>query len=71
MDNNFEYDQADLDARRGSVSMMSENVDKKKYKLLKKALKEQLEFRANLEAELMGKIKKLEEQTLTLEELKE
>ena len=51
--------------------MMSENVDKKKYKLLKKALKEQLEFRANLEAELMGKIKKLEEQTLTLEELKE
>ena len=66
MDNNFQYSEEDMEARRGSVSMMSERegaggVDKKKYKLLKKALREQLDFRANLENELMGKIKKVEE----------
>ena len=71
---NFDYgDGDDFDGRR--QSMVSEkgdgSVDKKKYKILKKALKEQLEFRANIEAELMTKISKIEEMQQTMEELKE
>ena len=53
------------------VSERGGGIDKKKYKLLKKALKDQLDLRSNLEVELMSKIQKIEEQTKAFEEMKE
>ena len=44
---------------------------KKNYKLLKKAFKEEREFRAQLETELMTKIKQYNEQAIEIEELKD
>ena len=44
---------------------------KRNYKLLKKAFKEERELRANVENELMLKIKQVNEQAIQMEELKD
>ena len=44
---------------------------KRNYKLLKKAFKEEREFRVNLENELMTKIKQYNDQAIEIEELKD
>jgi len=44
---------------------------KRNYKLLKKAFKEEREFRANLETELMTKIKQYNDAAIQMEDLKD
>ena len=46
-------------------------VDKKKYKLLKQALREEREHRNIIEYDLQKKITKVEEQSIELDGLKE
>ena len=46
-------------------------IDKKKYKLLKQAFREEREFRMNLECELENQIAKVEEMSRENENLKE
>ena len=53
------------------ASMTSQNELKRNYKLLKKAFKEEREFRAILETELMTKIKQYNESAIQIEELKD
>lgn len=44
---------------------------RRNYKLLKKAFKEEREFRVNLETELMNKVQQYNEQAIEMEELKD
>ena len=44
---------------------------RRNYKLLKKAFKEEREFRANLETELMNKVQQYNQMAIEVEELKD
>ena len=44
---------------------------RRNYKLLKKAFKEEREFRSNLETELMNKVQQYNQQAIEMEELKD
>jgi len=55
--------------RRATLNSQSEM--KRNYKLLKKAFKEEREFRASLETELSIKIHQYNEQAIQIEELKD
>ena len=53
------------------VFMAESTIDKKKYKLLKQAFREERELRMNIENELENQIKKVEDQGRELENIKE
>ena len=57
--------------RRGTVQGSSQTELKRNYKLLKKAFKEEREFRAGIENELRTKIKQYNDQAIQIEELKD
>ena len=62
-----------LATSRRSTSMTSQSQAelKRNYKLLKKAFKEERDFRANLETELMNKVQQYNQQAIEMEELKD
>ena len=61
-----------MQQRRNTVASTSAQAElKRNYKLLKKAFKEEREFRANLENELMNKVQQYNTQAIEIEELKD
>ena len=55
--------------RRQTISTQGQAELKRNYKLLKKAFKEEREFRANIETELMTKIQQYNDQAIQIEDL--
>lgn len=60
-----------MSRRSTSMTSQSQAELRRNYKLLKKAFKEEREFRVNLETELMNKVQQYNEQAIEMEELKD
>ena len=60
-----------MSRRSTSMTSQSQAELRRNYKLLKKAFKEEREFRANLETELMNKVQQYNQQAIEIEELKD
>lgn len=60
-----------MSRRSTSMTSQSQAELRRNYKLLKKAFKEEREFRANLETELTNKVQQYNQQAIEMEELKD